>query len=67
MKSTPYMKGLLYAEEERQRLERKNLNKTEIYHHLTNLYMQEDLYWNTTHWLQGFNDYRNAYLKGEIV
>lgn len=68
MKSTNYMKGLLYAEEERQRLERNKLSKKEIDIYLLGIYnfeQREYLYNND--WLQGFDDYRNAYLKGEIV
>ena len=64
MKSTPYMKGLLYAESERQRLEGKGCNDREIYLHMTNVFYEEaNEPEHDVGWILGFDDYRNAYLK----
>ena len=67
MKSTNYMKGLLFAESERQRLEGKGCNEREIYSHLTNIYKQEKReFLADEDWVEGFEDYRDAYLKMEV-
>lgn len=66
-KQSEWMKGLLYAESERKRIEDKGCYKKEIDNHLLNLHIYEDLHWNTTDWLEGFDDYRKAYLRGEIL
>lgn len=63
MKSTEYMRGLLYAESERKRLEGDGCIKDEIDIKLLKIYKWSE----DSVWLQGFDDYRNAYLKGKIV
>lgn len=67
-KQSEWMKGLLYAESERQRLEDKGCNDREIYIHMTNVFYEEASEpERNVDWILGFDDYRNAYLRGEIL
>ena len=67
MKTTNWMEGLLFAEYERKRLESFGCTKIEIDKTLLCIYRNEyrELLFDED-WVEGFDSYRNAYLKGEI-